>query len=99
MEVQSDSKFGGNIQKINIEKIKNEKTLSIDLKIPGESGNDVFINIFLTQIPSKISSGKINILQSYDSSNSSKNGDNVDEDFIVSPKYNIAFLGNKLKIK
>ena len=99
MEVQSDSKFGGNIQKINIEKIKNEKTLSIDLKIPGELGNDVSINFSLTQIPPKISSGKTSISQSYDSSNSSKNGDDVDEEFIVSTKYNKAFPGNKLKIK
>ena len=99
MEVQSDSKFGGNIQKINIEKIKIEKTLSIDLIIPEESGNDVSINFYLIQIAPKISSGKINILQSYDSSNSSENGDNVDEEFIVFTKYNKAFPGNKLKIK
>ena len=99
MEVQSDSKFGGNIQTINIEKIKIEKTLSIDLKIPGESGKAVSINFSLTQIPPKISSGKTSILQSYDSSNSSKNGDDVDEEFIVSTKYNKAFPGNKLKIK
>jgi hypothetical protein len=99
MEVQSDSKFGGNIQTINIEKIKIEKTLSIDLKIPGESGKAVSINFSLTQIPPKISSGKASISQSYDSSNSSKNGDDVDEEFIVSTKYNKAFPGNKLKIK
>ena len=99
MEVQSDSKFGGNIQTINIEKIKIEKTLSIDLKIPGESGKAVSINFSLTQIPPKISSGKTSISQSYDSSNSSKNGDDVDEEFIVSTKYNKAFPGNKLKIK
>ena len=97
MEVQSDSKFGGNIQTINIEKIKIEKTLSIDLKIPGESGKAVSINFSLTQIPPKISSGKTSILQSTDSSNSSKNGDNVDEEFIVSTKK--AFPSNKLKIK
>ena len=99
MEVQSDSKFGGNIQTINIEKIKIEKTLSIDLKIPGESGKAVSINFSLTQIPPKISSGKTSTSQSYDSSNSSKNGDDVDEEFIVSTKYNKAFPGNKLKIK
>ena len=99
MEVQSDSKFGGNIQTINIEKIKIEKTLSIDLKIPGESGKAVSINFSLTQIPPKISSGKTSILLSYDSSNSSKNRDDVDEEFIVSTKYNNAFPGNKLKIK